>query len=277
VDGVFAPRPTARDKRQLFRAFREEFSDCALPRGVDMAQKSGVTTSTLVRDLQLFANAVPEVRSAWSALRDAQKDLFLAAARRGKDYYMFARWLEKQFRPLIEQMEGLVTAARLHVEGREAEDNGEGFPDVVEIDIDDRLVAGWRKPVVNALERLTERYRIVLIPDTFRGRTRGKHLEGTSLLRNYDNLFERARVFCRKHPYPVGRPGRMQTLTLLAAFPDVLHDDLVYLEDRKPAQFAITVLARRESLSPHTIRRHVIEARKATGRARPKSRIRRHT
>lgn len=240
-----------------------------------MAQKSGVTTSPLVRDLQFFADAVPEVRRAWSALRDAQKDLFLDVARRGKDHYMFARWLEKQFRPLHEEMEDLVAAARLHVEGPGAAIYGGGVPDVAEIDIDRRVIAGWRNPLVNALKRLTEKYRNLRIPATLRGRTRSTGLDGARLLRSYNHLYRRAHSFLRQHPFPVGCIGPNQFWLLAREFPDVDGDDLNLIEQRKPGQFAEAVLARWEGRSPHTIHRTLIAARKTAGRVRPRSRIHR--
>jgi len=255
----------------LCRSEREKFSDCTLHPGEDMAQGKGSTTCPLIRDLQFFAGASLEVKRAWRALREAQRDLFLEASRRGKDYYTFGKWLQKEFRPLAEGMERLVTVARLHCEG--AGVYGEGIPDEVEIEIDDRVIAGWRKPVVEALEGLTDKYRTLMIPNTLRGRTRGRRVEGESLLRSYEALYGRARVFLRKHPYPVGRPGRVQSMMLLDAFLDVRVDDLPLMEQRKPGQFALAVLARWESLSPHTVRKHVIAARKIAGRARPKSRI----
>ncbi len=228
-----------------------------------------------LRDLTFFAARLPEVRRAWATLREAQKDLFLEAARQGKDYFRFAKWLEKQIRDELEKLENLVTNARLHVEGDEAEFYGGETDEILVNEPEQAVVAGWAKPIVTALERLTQQYQSLQIPATLRGRTRGKRLDGASLLKGYGGLYRRAREFLRKHRYPVGAPGPEQTFALLGGFPDAEPEDLVLIEQRKPGQFARAVLARWERASTHTIRKYLIEARKTAGRARPKSRIRR--
>lgn len=172
-------------------------------------------------------------------------------------------------------MEDLVTAARLHVDGNKAESYGGGTDEILVNEPEQYMVTGWRKPIVTALERLTEQYQNLQIPATLRGRTRGKRFDGASLLEGYDAFYRRAREFLRKHTYPVGAPGPEQTFTLLGAFPDAAPEDLVLIEQRKPGQFALAVLARWESASCQTIRKYLIAARKTAGRARPKSRIRR--
>jgi hypothetical protein len=207
-------------------------------------------------NLGLDPKRLPDVQQAWRALREAQNGLFLEAARQGRDYNAFSKWVYKQFQAQAEGMERLVTAARMHVE----RDTGG--------------VAGWRKPLVGALDCLTEKYRKLPVPSTLRGRTRGKAMDGGNLLRSYEKLYQRGRVFLHGHSYPVGRPSPDQSMELQYEFLDVDRADLPLMKQRKPGQFARVVVARRSDLSPHTIHKHLIVARKTAGRARPKSRIR---
>lgn len=201
------------------------------------------------------------VEKALGAYDDAMKALCAEAVGQRKDPSAFSRWYRKQTETLrAESLRAIHDAGNRWDTGKPAATEQEW--------------SGWANDILPALRRLIKHVRALNIPATLRGRTRGSRLDPETLLGDYEEIHTKARTFLREHRFRVGRPGPNQYATMRIEFPEANPKDLETLEHRRAGALGVAVLARREDGSPHTIRKHLIGARKATSRARPKSRIR---